>query len=489
MPDHPRSAASDQGDELRRLAALYATGLLDEEAPADLRAAVAVAADLLGCPIAFLTLIDHDTVHARIASVGEAGTLARHEVPCNLVIADGPLVIDDLAADPRFAGGRFAAMGVRFYAGVPIHAPDRDGIPRPIGALCVTDGAPRHLGEREQPALARLGTVADALIAARAGASRAVALAVESDRLAATLAREHRVFAQAERLALIGSWRLALADERVTWSAGMYRVYGLASDGEPTLERCLAPYPPAARARVAACIAHSIETGEPFDFEEDFQPAGAPPRRIRCLGEREQVDGEQVALVGVFQDITDRHRLEQELRQAADTDALTGLVNRPGFERALEAAMARARRVGSPLVLALMDLDGFKAINDTLGHPAGDDVLRAIGRALRTDAPSATLAARLGGDEFAVLVENPALCADPDDLAARLETALRVPVGASGGLLSAAGTVGLAAFRPDDRAVRDLVHRADVALYAGKRARSSEGSVGERRRDERLHAA
>ena len=484
MTDRSNAASTERGDELHRLAALYATGLLEEEAPAELRTTAVVAADLLGCPIAFLTLIDHDTVHARIASAGEAGTLGRHEVPCNQVIADGPLVIDDLAADPRFAGGRFAAMGVRFYAGVPIHAPDHDGVARPIGALCVTDGAPRHLDESGQSSLARLGTVAEALIAARAGAKRAVALAVNSDRLAATLAREHRVFAQAERLTRIGSWRLTLADEQLSWSDGVRRIYGLAAGTEPTLQRGLAPYPPAARARVSACVAHTIETGEPFDFEEDFHPAGGSLRRVRCLGEREDADGEPVALVGVFEDMTDRHRLEQELRQAADTDMLTGLVNRPGFERALEAAMTRARRAGSPLVLALMDMDGFKTINDTFGHPAGDDVLRAIGRALRADAPAGTLAARLGGDEFAVVVENPALCTDPDDLADRLAAALRVPVEASGGQLTAAGTVGLAAFHPDDLTTRDLVHRADVALYAAKRAR-----IGERHRGKHRHAA
>ena len=123
-------------------------------------------------------------------------------------------------------------------------------------------------------------------------------------------------------------------------------------------------------------------------------------------------------------------------------------------------------------------MDGFKAINDTLGHNAGDDVLRAVGRRLTAPWLMGSVAARLGGDEFALVIDQPVLARDPAALAARLEEALAQTVEGDGGLtIATAGTVGVALLEPGMVALRDFVHAADVVLYAAKRRR-----VGERRR-------
>ncbi len=155
----------------------------------------------------------------------------------------------------------------------------------------------------------------------------------------------------------------------------------------------------------------------------------------------------------------------ERLRALAVTDPLTGLPNRRRFEERLVAEVARARRIGAPLALVVLDLDAFKAVNDTLGHPVGDSVLRAVADALRAVSRVGETVCRIGGEEFAWLLPSAdagrALGA-AERARARIEadTALRsVRVTASAGIcdLETAGSGG------------DLVRLADAALYAAKR--------------------
>ncbi|EYD74592.1 hypothetical protein Rumeso_03888 [Rubellimicrobium mesophilum DSM 19309] len=158
------------------------------------------------------------------------------------------------------------------------------------------------------------------------------------------------------------------------------------------------------------------------------------------------------------------HAREQLLRRDADQDALTGLLNRRGFERAI----ARLPLHGAGALL-LLDLDHFKRINDLHGHPAGDAVLRATGRRLRAVLGRADLLARLGGEEFAVFLPD-RTAAEAQDMARRLLMAVRaVPFALPGGghvrvTTSVGGTLG----RPASLDL--LITQADAALYAAKRA-------------------
>ncbi|TXC72526.1 diguanylate cyclase [Sphingomonas ginsenosidivorax] len=467
-------------DEARRLATLNALALLDSEPEREFDALVALAAQMLHAPTALLTLIDRDRQWIKAAE-----GFAPREIPRGMAFCDHtirgtqPMVIPDARDDIRFVDNPLVAgeTGVRFYAGAPIHAIGSEGERHAIGAICVIDDAPRSLDADGRRALMHLATLAEVMIAARTAAQKALTIATTADRQAAALSRQDRIFRQAERMAAIGSWRMSLDDDVVEWSDGVYRIHGLPVGRMPSMDDALAFYPPHAREHVADAIATAVEHGDPFELEVDFLTAQAELRRVRLLGERETIDGAPAALVGVFQDVTERHALETRLRLLADTDSLTGLANRAAFERALDAAMTRAGAEHTPLLLALVDLDGFKAINDTLGHTAGDDVLRGVGRSLGAPWLNGSVAARLGGDEFAVIVEDAYLTADPAWLRARLEESLCVPVEAGGLSLVSAGTVGIATFDRDCHSIRDFVHRADTSLYAAKRER-----VGERRR-------
>ena len=487
----PANTASDAAVEDRRVAMLHALALLDTDPEREFDSLVALAAEMLDCPTALMTLVDRDRLWIKAANSGEQQEFRREDGFCNYTIrGTDPLVIGDLSLDPRFETNALVAApdGARFYAGAPIHATDDGGNRYAIGALCVLDTNPRSLTDAGRRALQHLAVLAETTIAARTSAQKALAIAVTAERQSATLTRQDQIFRQAERMAAIGSWRAVWPDGPVDWSDGVFRIHDLPIGATPRPEEALAFYPPHARGQVAEAMTSLFETGSPFDFEVDFLTAAGEPRRVRILGERE-ASGEsayddQVALIGIFQDVTDRHALEVSLRRSADTDALTGIANRAAFDRALQAAMARARCDQTPLMLALVDLDGFKAINDTLGHNAGDDVLREVGDVLRAPWLCGSFAARLGGDEFAVILEDPALVSAPDDVTLRLQDALRFPVVQDGLAMVSAGTVGLAALQPDTHSIRDFVHRADTHLYKAKRER-----IGERRRGNQQRAA
>ena len=238
-------------------------------------------------------------------------------------------------------------------------------------------------------------------------------------------------------------------------------------------------YPPHARDEMNA----SLRARRSRPVRRSISRSISRPRRANraasaCWASCEIDDGTTVALVGVFQDVTERHALEVTLRRTADTDSLTGIANRAAFDRALDAAMTRAHADGTPLLLALVDLDGFKAINDTLGHTAGDDVLRGVGRepagaVAQGQLRRAARRRRVRADRSTI----PAWPRTRGQSVARLEEALRFPIALNGLAMVSAGTVGIAALDRDCHSIRDFVHRADTILYQAKRAR-----VGERRR-------
>ena len=379
------NGSSSSFDDTRRLAALHALALSGGGPSADFDAIVKLAADMLDCPVAMLSLIDRDRLLVKASHGIDFHELPRDQTFCDHTIRQSdPMVIDDLRDDPRFTTNPHVAPegGARFYAGIAIHAVDNDGIRQPIGALCVMDVVPRSLVDSGRHTLAHLAALAEALVAARKVAIEAIDLAAASERLATELARKERIFTHAERMAGIGFWRMSIADQAIEWSEGISRIHGLAPGEQPALAEALDYYPPAERAVVSAALAHTLETGQPFDFEADFDTAQRDRRRVRSIGEVELRDGVPVALIGVFQDITERHALETSLRRSANTDALTGIGNRAAFDRTLRTAMIDAHADGRPLVLVLADLDAFKSINDTFGHAAGDDVLRAVAHAL-----------------------------------------------------------------------------------------------------------
>ncbi|WP_081948879.1 putative bifunctional diguanylate cyclase/phosphodiesterase [Litchfieldella xinjiangensis] len=180
--------------------------------------------------------------------------------------------------------------------------------------------------------------------------------------------------------------------------------------------------------------------------------------------------GQVTHYVRAFLDITSIKQTESQLRQKAHYDPLTGLANRLLLRDRLEHAIRHAERQEHALALLFLDLDGFKRINDSLGHAAGDQLLiqaaRRLGRLLREQ----DTLARFGGDEFIILIERDVSEASAQAVALRLQEALEPPFWIAGQHLPVSASIGIALYPKDSIEADDLIRQADSAMYAAKRA-------------------
>jgi diguanylate cyclase (GGDEF)-like protein/PAS domain S-box-containing protein len=176
-------------------------------------------------------------------------------------------------------------------------------------------------------------------------------------------------------------------------------------------------------------------------------------------------------IVAVMRDVSERAQAEQRLEYLAYHDPLTGLANRAAFEDRLRVSIADAKRYGDLLILAYLDLDRFKPINDRYGHAAGDRVLLELGKRLLQSVRVQDVVARLGGDEFVMLLQRVESVGEVIPIAERLLEAMRRPVRLEDGdLVSVDASIGFAVFDRATDDARSLVVKADVAMYEAKRA-------------------
>jgi diguanylate cyclase (GGDEF)-like protein len=166
-------------------------------------------------------------------------------------------------------------------------------------------------------------------------------------------------------------------------------------------------------------------------------------------------------------DVTQRKEVEEALEHRALHDALTGLPNRLLLRDRIEQALRRTSRNTQQIAVAYLDLDGFKRINDTLGHDAGDELLQCVANRLRASVRPADTVARLGGDEFAILIEDTGDHHVAEDVTARVVEALGAPITISDRQVVASASVGLALSGPDATAM-SLLRDADIAMYRAK---------------------
>jgi diguanylate cyclase (GGDEF)-like protein/PAS domain S-box-containing protein len=199
------------------------------------------------------------------------------------------------------------------------------------------------------------------------------------------------------------------------------------------------------------------------------------PAQVSSSWVDETPDGAPPHLVMIVEDITERKVLEAQLVHRSLHDPLTGLPNRILFADRLRHALLRGHREDTPTCVLIIDLDGFKAINDRYGHPIGDAVLVAFADRLRSVLRASDTAARLGGDEFAIVCENTDLT-DAEVLAGRVRTTvseplelgeIQVELGMSIGIGSALGGA------DPEEAYDRVVRAADDAMYAEKTGRRS----------------
>lgn len=186
-------------------------------------------------------------------------------------------------------------------------------------------------------------------------------------------------------------------------------------------------------------------------------------------------DGSLRAIVESTRDVTERVLAEAELKEKhealahqAHHDPLTGLSNRILFSAHLGRSLARAQRSGKGLALLFLDLDGFKAVNDTMGHAMGDILLQRVAERLRRHVRESDLVARMGGDEFTILLEDVHKPEDAEQVARNLLAALAEPVKLDGQSMQIGGSIGISLYPEHTGDADTLLRYADDAMYQAK---------------------
>ena len=303
------------------------------------------------------------------------------------------------------------------------------------------------------------------------GDAFAALLADERRQVEDRLLQREAQLAETQRLARMGTWELDVHSGTLSWTAELYRVFGVdPGQFRPTFERMLAVVHRDDRDRVAHICEAAYRTGEAFEVEHRvIHPGG----EIRWVHGRGQVvlgrDGTPSRLYGSAQDVTARRAADESLVHQALHDPLTGLPNRLLFIDRLGHALRRLERHDVSVAVLFIDLDRFKLVNDSYGHAAGDRVLNAVADRLEQVVRPGDTVARLGGDEFTILLE------DVQDVAAALivaERALGVVVPpvvlADGRQAFVSASIGVATVGPGDATAEDVLADADSAMYRAK---------------------
>jgi len=210
-----------------------------------------------------------------------------------------------------------------------------------------------------------------------------------------------------------------------------------------------------------------------------LRPAYAAEHRVRSadgewrwilsrgrVTERDPRTGKALRMIGTNLDITDRKRIEEALQSVAQSDPLTGVANRMLLMDRLGRALSRARRNASQVAVLYLDIDRFKRVNDSLGHAAGDALLKAFAGRLTACVRTTDTVARLGGDEFVVLLEDLKDGASALRIADKILEAMRAPISVDGQEVLITTSIGIAQAAGEDEGA--LLKRADAALYDAK---------------------
>jgi diguanylate cyclase (GGDEF)-like protein len=279
-----------------------------------------------------------------------------------------------------------------------------------------------------------------------------------------------------ERMVRVGSWWWDFDSDAMTWSPELFRVFGF----EP------ADVPPS-RIEVAGRIDPSDLVAGIEACDDARRPGGSfavdqavvlpdGSRRLTVVRGEAITDrtGAVAGLVGTTQDVTEHreaeHRLrerEQHLEQLALRDLVTGLANRAAFTDELHRVLETARRWNATVGLVMLDLDGFKEVNDSLGHQAGDEVLRQVALRITRAVRAGDFVARMGGDEFMVLTGEVSDPSESARVARRLVDVMRAPFDIDGTEVTQTVSAGIALAQPGTGPEK-LLREADAALYVAK---------------------
>ncbi len=212
-----------------------------------------------------------------------------------------------------------------------------------------------------------------------------------------------------------------------------------------------------ARATDRGELSSSVEAGKSRTYEYLLVPVLDPKGRCE-------------AVACTARDISERKASEERIRHNANYDQLTDLPNRGLFRERLELELRHSARTGLPLALLFIDLDGFKEVNDRLGHAAGDELLQQVGRRIQGCVRDTDMVARLGGDEFTVILTDITQPMHVETLCRKILTKLSQPFRLKAGQAGISASIGVTGYPSDAATLDELIRNADAAMYEAKNA-------------------
>jgi diguanylate cyclase (GGDEF)-like protein len=283
----------------------------------------------------------------------------------------------------------------------------------------------------------------------------------------------------AQQVARLGSWEWLVDEDIFVFSdifSQIFEIRLLQQEGR--LEDFLALVHRDEQDFVRAAFQEAARTGAPVGIDTRIVIADSADRFVHIEAGVAAASGEMRKLLGTVQDITDRKRSENQIRSLAYYDVLTGLANRLQFNECLETAIAAAAEAGRKAALIFLDLDRFKIINDTLGHDAGDLLLKQVAMRLKhclrkgdcvsRNALGRSTVSRLGGDEFTMVLENIASDEEAAKVARRIINDVEKPIELAGREVFVTASLGISLFPDDGAEANTLTKNADSAMYHAK---------------------
>jgi diguanylate cyclase (GGDEF)-like protein/PAS domain S-box-containing protein len=435
-----------------------------DDLPAINQIVVDSAQSIIGADGAMTNLIDGEMLRTRATS-----GIARRPLDERRPIAESvgrfaidggePVLVTDARTDPRINQRSRAAVGAESLLCVPMVRGAEV-----IGTLNVFSAdAEDPLDEADQETLELLSVV---LSSAVSHAAELEARQAEAE----ALARFQTLFDGAS----IGIMRLDCAGQVHEANPALEQMLGQGLVGARFIEHLVGSDQQAMEQQVSEMAAGRREA---FDLEGRCRPSSGELIwcHLRAVLERDP-DGTPVAVIAMIEDISERKHAEEELIHQSELnqhqalhDPLTGLPNRVLFGERIGQAIRHARRTSGQLAVMLMDLDRFKEVNDSLGHPAGDQLLVSVSERIRGALRESDTFARLGGDEFGLLLPELTSAADIEPVLARIDAALEQPITVHTLPLAVEASIGVALFPDHGEDAQTLIQRADVAMYEAKR--------------------
>ncbi len=276
---------------------------------------------------------------------------------------------------------------------------------------------------------------------------------------------------ESQRIAKLGHWSLDIVNNNLQWSDEVFLIFSTDPESFPaTYEGFLDLIHPEDRDMVNHTYTESLKTRRPYAIDHRLL---LPDGSIKWVSERCETefseDGSPLRSIGTVNDITERKNAELKMQRMAHYDQLTDLPNRFMFFDRLEQGLIRASRNMQNIAVLFLDLDGFKQINDSRGHQAGDLLLKQVAERLHSCLREMDTVARIGGDEFAIILADITNQTGVSSVAEKIIRALARSFSVQGTDLNIGVSIGISTFPEHGNRGDMLLSRADAAMYQVKR--------------------